>query len=268
MFGLILIFLAASALPGAEDLDALFRRAADEPVAVVPLIRAASRAVTTLPTDQAIVLADRLAPFCRRAFFGADRLPGMEAIGLGLHRVAKKESAAAVAKRYRMNVDLLARLNPGARLSRLRAGQTLKVVDLRSAPVELVVHAGVFRLLIWRGDVLAGVFPVGLGDADHPTPVGDTTVLVRVRHPDWRDPETRRVYRDGDPRNVLGGYWIGFAHGPHGHFRGIGIHGYTGDRSENWLGRPGSRGCVRMLQDDVATVFAWARAGMRVSVRR
>jgi lipoprotein-anchoring transpeptidase ErfK/SrfK len=267
---LVIGLLLAAALPARAaggGLDELFARADDDPAAVAPLIIAVSERIAAAPADEGAALAARAAPFCRRAFFSPERLPGMDALGLQLHRVAAGETPVAIARRYHTTADLLGRLNAGFTPKALRVGQRLKVFDLAAAPLELVVGRAQFRLLVWRGAVLIGSYPVGLGAAGHPTPLGDTTVAMCVRDPEWRDPDTGRIYKPGDPGNVLGGYWIGFAHGGAGTFRGIGIHGYTAERAAAWLGKPGSHGCVRMLQADVAAVFALVRPGVRVSIR-
>lgn len=265
---IVAVLVGACAAGTASDaLDAQFANAEDDPAAVVPLIIAASQRIAASSADEGADLAARLAPFCRRAFFSPERLPGMSALGLELHRVAAGETPTAIARRYHTTADLLARLNAGFSPRKLAVGQRLKVFDLAAAPLELVVGRSAFRLLVWRGATLIASFAVGLGSDAHPTPLGSTSVAICVRNPEWRDPDTRHVYPPGDPGNVLGGYWIGFAHGPNAPFRGIGIHGYTAERPAAWLGKPGSHGCVRMVQDDVALVFSLVRPGVRVSIR-
>jgi lipoprotein-anchoring transpeptidase ErfK/SrfK len=110
-------------------------------------------------------------------------------------------------------------------------------------------------------------FPVGLGAPGHPTPIGATSVVSCVRNPEWRDPDTGKVFKPDAPGNVLGGYWIGFAPGPGDAFRGIGIHGYTAEAPEGWLGKAGSHGCVRMQQRDISALFALVRPGTAMSIR-
>jgi lipoprotein-anchoring transpeptidase ErfK/SrfK len=68
-------------------------------------------------------------------------------------------------------------------------------------------------------------------------------------HPEWTHPVTKKVYPDGDPGNVLGGYWIALDEAGLGR-GGIGLHGYTGAPSDHWIEQPASNGCVRMLQGD------------------
>ncbi len=257
----------AAAADPAVDLEALFARANDDPDAVVPLLEAASERLIALPAARAAALSVRLEPFCRRAFLSSERLDDMADIGLVMHQVAGGETAAGIARRYHVSVDLLARLNPGFSARGLQAGTLLKVLDLEDEPLELVVGSAEFRLLAWRDGVLVMSVPVGLGGPGHATPLGTTTIASCVRDPEWRDPDSGTVYRPGAAGNVLGGYWIGFAPGPDGAFRGIGIHGFTAAAPEGWLGRNGSHGCVRLRQGDISALFSLASPGIHVAIR-
>jgi lipoprotein-anchoring transpeptidase ErfK/SrfK len=250
----------------AEDLDACFA-AADHRAGLVPLIEAVSATLPTLPAAEAVVLADRVAPYCRRLFGSPADAPGRERCGLIQHVVAAGETPAVIAKRYRLTVELLARLNQDFAPTRLAIGQSLTVLDLADEPLELVVSRSSYRLMAWRGTILVGAFRCGLGRTSSPTPLGSTSVSMCVRNPEWRDPDSGRIFKPGDPGNVLGGYWIGFDHGPEQRFKGIGIHGFTAESPELWLEKDGSHGCVRLVQADIATVFMLVRPGTRVSIR-
>jgi lipoprotein-anchoring transpeptidase ErfK/SrfK len=267
---LALCLWAAGAAAGSDepaDLETMIARAGDDPDAVVPLLEAASERLITLPPARAAALSVRLEPFCRRAFLSSERLDDMADIGLVMHRVAPGETAAGIARRYHVTIDLLARLNQGFSAKNLQSGTRLKVLDLEDEPLELVVGCAEFRLLAWRDGVLVMSFPVGLGAAAHPTPQGATAVASCVRNPEWRDPDSGKVYQPGAAGNVLGGYWIGFAPGPEGAFRGIGIHGFTAEAPEGWLGRNGSHGCVRLRQGDIAALFSLVSPGTAVAIR-
>lgn len=260
-----------------EVLGPLFTKAKDDPAGVVPLILAASDALdlgskTHLPLEpkEARLLADTLEPFCRRAFFGPERLPGMETLGLVLHTVSSGEVPEKIAKRYRIGAGLLGYLNADFDPKKIREGQTLKVLDLPSGSLNVFVEKSLYRLAAWRKldggrRVLVEYAPVGLGAADSPTPIGKSWINLRARNPDWTDPVTKQVYKTGDPRNVLGGYWI--ALDPTGIDRaGIGIHGFTGEAPANWIEQPASHGCVRMLQTDVDRFFHLALEGTPVEI--
>jgi lipoprotein-anchoring transpeptidase ErfK/SrfK len=263
---------------GDADLAALFSKAGSDPAAVVPLILAGSERLASsapgarpLEPKEAQKLADTLEPFCRRAFFGPERLPGMEKLGLALHTVKAGEVPERIAKRYRIGAGMLAYLNAGFEPKKLRENESLKVLDLGGGALDVVVEKSLYRLSAWRrleggGRALVEYAPVGLGAADSPTPVGKTTIVLRARDPDWTDPVTKKVYKAGDPLNVLGGYWIALDAAGLGR-SGIGIHGFTGEAPANWIEQPASHGCVRMLQKDVDRLFQLAVEGTPVEIR-
>lgn len=247
------------------DLDRAFSDAARDPAAVVPLIEVVSTTLPTLPPAEAIALADRVAPFCRRLF--SDALPGRARCGVLTHVIAAGETPSILAKRYRTSVELIQRLNPGLDPRALSIGQQVAVLDLAGTPLELVVSRSAYRLMAWRGTTLIGAFRCGLGRDISPTPLGATTIRQCVRNPEWRNPDTGKILKPNDPENILGGYWIGFEPRADNHFKGIGIHGFTGAEPAEWLEKNGSHGCVRLVQDDIALVFALARPGITVTVR-
>jgi hypothetical protein len=256
-----LLLLASAPLCG-SDLEQRFA-AASAPAGVVPLIEAVSATLPTLPPTDAIALADRVAPFCLRAL--GDPLPQRERLGLISHIIAAGETPSVLARRYRTSVELIQRLNPGLDPRALTIGQEVMVLDLASSPLEIVVSRSAFRLLAWRGTTLIGVFRCGLGRDSSPTPLGATTVRQCVRNPEWRNPDTGKVLKPGDPENILGGYWIGFEPRADAHFKGIGIHGFTGAEPAEWLEKNGSHGCVRLVQQDIALVLV--RPGIAVTIR-
>jgi lipoprotein-anchoring transpeptidase ErfK/SrfK len=262
---LLLIFAGVASLAAADELEAQFDRAARDPAAVAALVAAGSRAVVAAPDDQrAVALAERLTPFCQRIFGSAERLPGTEPLGVGLWTVQPKDTWSGIARRLRVGADLLQRLNPRAELV---VGREVKAVDAASAPISLVVLRGRFRLIAWRGSTLVGCFPVSVGKPGHETPLGATTVAVRVRNPEWTDPDTHRVFAGDDPRNVLGGFWLGFDPLATKQYRSIGIHGYTAEAPSQWLETNSSHGCVRLGQDDVRAIFDLALPGTKVVIR-
>lgn len=258
--------VASAQVPRAR-IEALMREANRDAGALVPLLLEASPAVGSLASDEAVLLADTLDRYASRAFFSPARPPQMEELGLRVHRVARGEVAERIAQRYRIGVGLLGYLNEGFEPDRLKVGQELKVLDLSDRSLRLEVVQGRYRLLAWRGDVMVACFPVGLGAASSPTPLGATRISKRVLDPQWTHPETKQVFAPGDPGNVLGGYWI--ALDPAGIGReGIGLHGYTGEVAADWIEQGASHGCVRMLQPHVDRVFHLAVEGTPIEIVR
>jgi lipoprotein-anchoring transpeptidase ErfK/SrfK len=271
MIGILGVLALALPCQGGT-LQPLFAKAQADPAGVVPLILAASREIADAHgTKESRILADTLEPFCRRAFFGPERLPGMEKLGLVLHTVRAGEVPERIAKRYHIGAGLLAYLNADFEPTKLRENQTLKVLDLSGGGLEVVVEKSLYRLGVWHTleggqKTLVEFAPVGLGAADSPTPIGKTSIVLRARNPDWTEPTTKKVFKAGEPGNVLGGYWIALDSAGIGK-SGIGIHGFTGDVPANWIEQPASHGCVRMLQNDIDRLFHLAIEGTPVELR-
>jgi lipoprotein-anchoring transpeptidase ErfK/SrfK len=256
-----------------EALEPLFAAAEADASAIVPLLLDASAALAVLDGDAGHELATRLEPFARRAFFGPERLAGMEQLGLVLHTVATGELPAVIARRYGVGPGLFAYWNEGYDERRLGVGQRLKLLDLsRPDALLLIVDRERHRLSAWcarpdgAGYALAAYVPVGLGAPETPTPSGTTKVTARVLDPEWTDPVSGQVFAPHDPGNLLGGYWMALAPEGLGGRKGIGLHGYTGEAQEQWLEQDRSNGCVRLLQADIDRVFHLALEGTSVRI--
>lgn len=256
--------------PTKPTLQELVKSAETDPAAVVPLIIEGSLQLVSLPVSSAKSLGDTLEPFCDRAFFSPERLPGMERLGLVLHKIEKGENPTTIARKYKIGVGLLPYLNANYDDKKLRIGQTLKVLDLSSETLAITVARSHFRLTAWRtlpggGHALVKFCTVGVGAPETPTPLGVTKITKRVLRPTWTEPNTNITYAPEDPGNVLGGYWI--ALDSVGINRtGIGFHGYTGAPVEDWISKGASHGCVRMLQKDVDRIFHIAIEGTSVTL--
>jgi len=238
---------------------------------VVALILGASAELGQLDGDAFHRLADRLEPYCKRAFFSPEELPGQERLGVVLHTVQSGELPGRIARRYGIGAGLLGWLNAGYDERKLRAGQTLKLLDLSDKSLQLTIDRGRCRLAAWRklpdagGWVLMAYVPIGVGASETPTPTGRTKVTRRVLDPQWTHPVTKQVFAPGDPGNLLGGYWV--ALDPEGIGKeGIGLHGYTGDTPEIWLEKQSSNGCLRLLQSDMDRLFHLALEGTEVTI--
>jgi len=88
-----------------------------------------------------------------------------------------------------------------------------------------------------------GVYPVAVGTADTPTPLGDWKIIQKVRNP-------------GGPFGVrwmrINCLWGGY-----------GIHGTDNEPS---IGTAASHGCIRMKNDDVTRVYELVPLGTRVKI--
>lgn len=157
-----------------------------------------------------------------------------------------------IAEAYQVPWQLLAKINGIQDPQRLRPGESLKVFR---GPFHAVVNLQRYELTLYLGDRYAGRFKIGIGK-DHSTPLGDHTVLDKVRNPAYYGPDGK-VMGSSDPQNPLGGYWIDLGNK-------IGIHGTIDPQS---IGREDSRGCIRLAPRDIEDVFDILSKGSIVYIR-
>ncbi|MCG3126853.1 MAG: hypothetical protein CHACPFDD_01708 [Phycisphaerae bacterium] len=170
-----------------------------------------------------------------------------------------------IAKKYDVPHELLMSINGIKDASRLGAGRTIKVVK---GPFHAKISKSAFRLDLYLGELYVRSYPVGIG-GDNPTPEGEWKVKVKLANPTYFPPasdKNRKIIPANDPKNPLGEHWIGLE-GVSGSAigqDGFGIHGTIEPDS---IGRAVSKGCIRMLNPDVAFVYSALQAGLsRVAI--
>lgn len=154
----------------------------------------------------------------------------------------------------------------------IRALQQVQLPDLPSlgepAPhlpeppriIRLVLDLGDRRVYLYQGDAALASYPVAIGAADTPTPVGEFAVFQMVEDPVWQSPWTGEVRSPG-ANSALGLRWIGFARMPNG------VIGFHGTPTVASIGRAASNGCVRMRNEDVVALFEQVEMGTAVVVQ-
>ena len=166
---------------------------------------------------------------------------------------------AKIAKRYSVTGELLARVNGLSDPTKLRAAQTIKVIN---GPFHAVVTKGAFTLDLYLGGVagessamFVTSFPVGLGK-DGSTPAGSWIVEPgrKLTNPTYYSPRGQGVIAAGDAANPLGKFWIGLGGTDNATTdkTSYGIHGTIDPDS---IGKEASMGCIRMHNEDVTLVY-------------
>lgn len=120
------------------------------------------------------------------------------------------------------------------------------------------------RVTLLQNDQVLKSYPVAVGKAGWPTPVGDFEVKTKVRNPSWQNPFQGKGYviPGGAPDNPLGTRWLGFwTNGKNW----IGFHG-TPNRAS--VGSAASHGCVRMYDEHIQELFELVAVGTPVKVTR
>lgn len=154
----------------------------------------------------------------------------------------------------------LIQLVNGMTSDRIRAGAKLKIPN---APVSILVEKSKYRLSVLIGDLLMRRYLVGIGK-DNKTPEGDFTIKSRLVDPPWFPPGGGQIPA-GDPENVLGTRWLGFAEKPG--FADAATFGIHGTREDDSIGTQSSNGCVRMHNQEVEELFEWIGEGVTVTIQ-
>lgn len=177
------------------------------------------------------------------------------------YTVAKNDSLARIASRFRkedikVEDGTLAVLNRIHNPNALQVGQKIKVPV---APICAVVEKRSFSLAIYVGEQLLRLYWVGHGEHDR-TPVAEFSIGEKQPKPDWTAPDGN-VYAYGNPKNILGEYFIKFLHES---YVGFGAHGTPMPET---ICTMSSAGCLRMLAPDIAELFKILPRGAKVAVR-
>jgi len=156
-----------------------------------------------------------------------------------------------IASKYKISWQYLARLNR-VDPRKIRFGQKLKVVR---GPFDAVVDLSDYELTILCHGLFVRRYQVGIGK-DGSSPLGKFSVKDKLEDPVYYGPDG--VISNDDPANPLGERWIDIGDS-------FGIHGTIEPDS---IGKSESRGCIRMLNDDVAEVYDFLTVGSTVWIRR
>jgi L,D-transpeptidase ErfK/SrfK len=182
-----------------------------------------------------------------------------------------------IAHRYSLGYYEIIRANPGIDVWLPGAGKQLTLPGRRILPPGpregIVVNLPEHRLYYYPKprpgeQPVVITYPVSIGKMDWRTPLGETRVIAKVRHPAWYPPESIRKEHaeNGDPLpkvigpgpdNPLGDYALRLAAG-HGEYM---IHGTNNPTA---VGMAVTHGCIRMYPEDVAALFALIPVGTKV----
>lgn len=175
--------------------------------------------------------------------------------GAVIHTVQAGERGVKIAKSYKVNWGMIARLNGLKEDETLSIGQKLKVLTGRT---RLVAHKAEFRLALLIENAYVKEYPIAIG-LDDKTPSGDFTVKNMLIRPPWTSPTG--IIKYGEPGYLLGERWIGFVNAPGA--TGLGIHGTSDDAT---IGTKCSNGCVRLRNNDVVELYDFLQVGSKVQI--
>ena len=182
-----------------------------------------------------------------------------------------------IARRYSLGYEEIIRANPHVDMWLPGEGTDILLPGRRILPPGphegIVVNLPEHRLYYFpkpkKGDKPVVItYPVSIGKMDWSTPLGQTQVISKQKHPSWYPPESVRKEHiaNGDPLpkvvpagpdNPLGDYAMRLAVGGGSYM----LHGTNNPMA---VGMAITHGCIRMYPEDVAALFPLVAVGTKV----
>jgi L,D-transpeptidase ErfK/SrfK len=192
-------------------------------------------------------------------------------------RTVYEDTLPDLAHRYSLGYYEIIRANPGIDVWIPGADKDIVLPGKRILPPGpregIVVNLPEHRLYYYpkpngRDKPVVITYPVSIGKMDWRTPLGETRVIAKIKHPPWYPPESVRKEHEenGDPLprvvppgpdNPLGDYAMRLA-------AGNGTYLIHGTNNPTAVGMAVTHGCIRMYPEDVAAVFATVPVGTPV----
>jgi L,D-transpeptidase ErfK/SrfK len=182
-----------------------------------------------------------------------------------------------IARRYSLGYEEIIRANPGVDIWLPGEGTDILLPGRRILPPGpregLVVNLPEHRLYYYpkprrHQKAVVVTYPVSIGRMDWHSPLGETSIVGKQKHPNWYPPESirREHARNGDPiprvvppgpKNPLGDYKMRLAVGD-------GTYEIHGTNNPLAVGMAVTHGCIRMYPEDIAGLFPKVPVGTKV----
>lgn len=201
-------------------------------------------------------------------------LPDQSVVGeLQYVKVKPMDDLYAIARRYDVGFYEMVESNPGVNPDTPKVNTAVIVPTryvLPNVPHNgIVVNIAEMRLYYFPAHQnQVYTFPVGVGEVNWDTPLGQLHVVEKIKHPVWYVPksiyERRKERGDPVPRVVKAG-----PNNPLGDFamrlsnRSYLIHGTNEPAG---VGQRSSAGCIRMYPEDIKQLFAMVPRGTPVNI--
>jgi L,D-transpeptidase ErfK/SrfK len=203
---------------------------------------------------------------------------GSAVVGEDAHIQSKyQDTLLDIARRYSLGYEEIIRANPGTDMWIPGEGKDIFLPGRRILPPGpregIVVNLPEHRIYYYpkpkkHEKPVVITFPVSIGKMDWRTPLGETRVITKVKHPNWYPPESVRKEHEanGDPLpkivkagpdNPLGDYAMHLAVGD-------GTYEIHGTNNPMAVGMAITHGCIRMYPEDVASLFPLVPVGTKV----
>lgn len=137
-------------------------------------------------------------------------------------------------------------------------------IRIPNGDFSILVLRDAFRLFILYNDIPVKGYRIGIGK-DDATPAGEFQIEAKAAKPIWYSPKESEykgeVIPYGDPRNILGTHWLSLKHP---RYKSLGIHG-TNDPAS--IGTKSSRGCIRLVNEEVRELYEILPSGTKVIIQ-
>jgi L,D-transpeptidase ErfK/SrfK len=203
---------------------------------------------------------------------------GSAVVGEDAHiKSVYKDTLLDIARRYSLGYEEIIRANPGTDMWIPGDGKDIFLPGRRILPPGpregIVVNLPEHRIYYYpkpkkHEKPVVITFPVSIGKMDWRTPLGETHIITKVKHPNWYPTESVRKEHEanGDPLpavvkagpdNPLGDYAMHLAVGD-------GTYEIHGTNNPMAVGMAITHGCIRMYPEDVASLFPLVPVGTKV----
>jgi hypothetical protein len=130
-----------------------------------------------------------------------------------------------------------------------------------SGNYAVVLNVASKKVILYNNGLATKEYPVGVGKALTPTPLGNFKIVRRIFNPAWVNPYRQSKVVPAGPASPIGQFWLGFAMNKKN--QEYGFHATT-DLSS--IGKASTHGCIRMYPDDVKELFNIVKVGTPVYV--
>ncbi len=185
-----------------------------------------------------------------------------------LYLIQPGDSLNKIAARFNCPVRFIKKINR-MKGNRITFGQRIKVIkgtDSNNMYMRIRVVKSEYRLYVYLNGYLLKKYPIGIG-RDDLTPSATFKLIDRIENPDWHKPG--EIIRHGDPRNILGDYYLKFGHD---RYSGFGIHGTTDKtvdpKNPTSIQKAASAGCIRMFDKDIEELFSIIPRGTLITIKK
>lgn len=113
-------------------------------------------------------------------------------------------------------------------------------------------------LTLYQDKEVLKKYPIAVGNPPSLSPTGKFTVANKVVNPAWGGGGYASPVSGGSEKNPLGFRWIGMSH------MGGYVYGIHGNNNPSSIGTNASKGCIRLLNEDVEELFDIIRIGNEI----